>query len=251
MKGTPLALLATLVLGTAATLIAPYRAITPGALAAGHERLGNDCLACHVVLSGPSREKCLACHPLDAIGLRLVDGKPRQPERPRSNLVHRALAGGDCSRCHVAHRGAPGATPPLHFSHLALSAELRPQCLTCHATDRPADALHANPTGTCSACHSSERWKPASFEHARYFRFDSHHPSRCRDCHQLPDYRVYTCYSCHEHTPAKMAEEHRKLRVQDLDRCARCHPSGNEHDVRGGESGGRGEDRGGDEKDDD
>ncbi|MCM2257429.1 MAG: cytochrome c3 family protein [Vicinamibacteria bacterium] len=251
MKGTWIALATTLVLGGAAALVAPYPALTPGPLGPGHLKLGNDCLSCHVLLSGPSRDKCVSCHPIDGIGLRTSDGQPRRPERPRSNRVHRALAGGQaaCDTCHVAHRGAPGGAPDLRFSHAVLPAELRPQCLDCHTEDRPRDGLHANLAANCSNCHGSEAWKPATFEHERYFRFDRHHPSRCTDCHPVAsDFKVYTCYGCHEHTPAKMADEHRKVKAQDLGRCARCHRSGDEHDIRGGERGGDGGDEGDDDE---
>ncbi|MBL8140325.1 MAG: class III cytochrome C family protein, partial [Acidobacteria bacterium] len=199
-------LLVTLVVGTLTTLAFPYHAVTPGALSAGHERLANDCLACHTPLRGPIRDKCQSCHQLERIGVLHTDGRPRVPAMPRTSLVHKALgdAGTQCYSCHGEHSGASRATAGMRFTHAVLPATLRGDCLTCHAGERPNDALHANREATCSACHGAEAWKPATIDHDRYFRFDTHHPSTCATCHQVPsDYKRYTCYGCHEHTPAK------------------------------------------------
>jgi ribosomal protein L34E len=61
-----------------------------------------------------------------------------------------------------------------------------------------------------------------------------------RDCHtSSSDFKIDTCYGCHERTPANMAEEHREQRVQDLARCARCHRTGKGDDAhREGAAGG-------------
>lgn len=241
MMRTRITLLVTLVVGTLTTLAFPYHAVTPGALSAGHERLANDCLACHTPLRGPIREKCQSCHQLERIGVLHTDGRPRVPAMPRTSLVHKALgdAGTQCYSCHGEHSGASRATAGMRFTHAVLPPTLRGDCLTCHAGERPNDALHANREATCSACHGAEAWKPATIDHDRYFRFDTHHPSTCATCHHVPsDYKRYTCYGCHEHTPAKMAAEHRNERVTNLDLCASCHRSGNEHDTRRGGEGG-------------
>lgn len=246
MPTTRIALLVTLVAGTLATLAFPYHAVTPGALSAGHERLAADCLACHTPLRGPDRAKCVTCHQADQIGVRFTDGRPRVPAVPRTALVHKALAGAgsQCDSCHGEHSGASRATAGMRFTHDVLPGAIRGDCLSCHADQRPNDAIHANRDTTCSACHGSSAWKPATIDHDRYFRFDRNHPSTCATCHQVAsDYKRYTCYGCHEHTPAKMVEEHRDERVTNLDACATCHRSGNEHDTRrdGGAAGAGGE----------
>ena len=45
----------------------------------------------------------------------------------------------------------------------------------------------------------------------------------------------------HEHSPARVAREHEEEGIGNLDDCARCHRSANEHDIRGGEGRERGE----------
>ncbi|MEI6668384.1 MAG: hypothetical protein WCP29_09535 [Acidobacteriota bacterium] len=242
MTRTLVALALTLTIGGLLTFVSPYHAVTPGALSAGHERLSNDCFACHAPLGGPTRAKCLSCHTLDRLGLQLVNAQPRVPARPRSRLIHQALVNErvECYQCHLEHTGASRAAAIGTFTHAVLTADLRPQCLSCHAADAPKDSLHAGLTTVCSACHASDRWKPASFEHDRYFRFDARHPSRCGDCHTTPgNLKTYTCYGCHAHTPANVADEHRRQRGQALDQCARCHRTGSGHDAKGGESGDR------------
>ena len=59
--------------------------------------------------------------------------------------------------------------------------------------------------------------------------------SECSVCHQdAPrSYRTYTCYGCHEHSPARVAAEHREEGVRNLDDCVRCHATGREHEGRG------------------
>ena len=295
--GTRIALVLTLLLGTAAALAWPQRTIAPGPLHQGHARLASECLACHVPFSGPSAAKCLSCHPLHAIGLQTSNGKPLERPRPRTSLVHRAMvdAGQACDNCHVEHqRGqartlslkhdlfsdavrancvachqgdrpdntlhrqvatacdlchGTGAWKPARFSHEGLPADRRAVCVECHASKRPMDALHASSGDACAPCHGTQAWKPATFAHDRYFRFDADHPPTCVTCHPAGgNFKNYTCYGCHEHTPAKMQAEHRRQRGQDLDQCARCHRSADEHGAEGGALEGGARDRSGGER---
>lgn len=177
----------------------------------------------HELFPDQVRTNCLACH--DA-------------ERPQTPVHRQATSA--CGSCH-----ATTAWKPARFSHDGLTAEQRPQCATCHASKRPADTIHTASPAECGTCHSTSAWRPASFDHQRYFRFDRRHPSTCATCHQVAgNFKTYTCYGCHEHTPAKMQAEHRRQQGQNLDQCARCHRSGDEHGAEGGEGGdGRGERR--------
>ena len=147
MKGTPLALGLTLLVGSVAALVWPQRMVAPGALNEGHVRLADTCLACHVPFAGPSANKCLSCHPLHAIGVQMTTGQPRQPQRPRTPLVHRAMvdAGAACDACHAEHSRGPARS--LSFRHDALSRggahQLRrlPRCRAarrCRATRQDA-----------------------------------------------------------------------------------------------------------------
>jgi hypothetical protein len=94
-------------------------------------------------------------------------------------------------------------------------------------------------------CHGTERWSPATFAHDEHFRLDRDHDVECTTCHTTPDYRQYTCYGCHEHTPDDIRGRHAEEGITKLDDCVECHRSTDEHDLRrprDGSEGGR-EDR--------
>jgi hypothetical protein len=239
MSRTWAALAATLAAGLAGIAVAPYYAVTPGVLIAGHEAKKNDCFACHSVLRGAPRTKCLACHPLATLGLATSAGGPVAKVNKKSNLLHQQLKG-ECSACHTEHRGRSRENAMAKFTHELLSAELLRDCASCHP-ERPADGLHGEAAAQCAACHGTRAWKPATFEHGKYFRFDREHPARCADCHQTKGtYAGYTCYGCHEHTPANMASEHREEGLANFEACVKCHRSANKHETVGGEREGDG-----------
>ncbi len=249
MRRSLVALAASTLLAGAAALWAPHVAISPGPLGKGHESLTRDCFACHAPWRGAARERCVTCHDPARLGLATVAGTPRAAPNARANRVHRALGDAACAECHAAHERAERT--PVRFVHTVLPATARADCAGCHAANRPSDALHAALTGGCGACHGTERWKPATYDHDRHFRFDANHPPRCADCHGVAgDFKRYSCTGCHEHALEKMISKHRKENVTSIEACARCHRSGNEHDVVGGrEAGGGDRDRRGKGKD--
>ena len=110
-------------------------------------------------------------------------------------------------------------------------------------------ACHADPEFhaglfplTCADCHTTDGWAPARFDQAHTFpvAHGESGPSTCRTCH--PErLSGYTCYECHEHEPAEIAEEHLDEGISDFEDCVRCHPTGEEDEA---------EDRGGDGDDD-
>ena len=68
-----------------------------------------------------------------------------------------------------------------------------------------------------------QAWKPATFDHDRFFPLDKDHIATCLTCHVGNNYKQYTCYGCHEHTPANMQAKHRDEGVSEsLDNCVRC-----------------------------
>lgn len=244
-------LLVTSALGAAAMVAAPYRAITPGVLTAGHEAQRDDCFSCHTPLRGASREKCVACHALEGIGFRTVAGAAVASANARSNLLHRALRG-ECASCHREHQGRTRAHAMARFVHEELPVALRGDCAACHLEQRPKDALHASDSASCGECHATASWRPARFDHARFFRFDRHHPAECAACHPGGDFKKWSCTGCHEHRPAKIAEEHREEGIQEFADCVKCHRSGDKHEARrGGGEGGGGRDGDQEEDDDD
>jgi hypothetical protein len=179
-----------------------------GTKAFAHEQLSRDVLS-----------RCASCH--DAV----------QP----ADAVHRGPT--PCSACH-----GTTAWTPATFRHDRADAALASRCAECHAEDVPAgDGLHDPAMRACADCHGVDRWTPATFEHARFFQLDRDHDVRCSTCHQdRGQYARYTCYGCHEHTPAGMQREHAEEGItRNLDQCARCHRSadgeGGEHRGRQGE----------------
>lgn len=248
MKGTRIAFAVTLCLGTIAVFIFPYYALTPGSLRQGHRAQKNDCFSCHTLLAGAPATKCSGCHRPGEIGLRTVSGASLTKAKPISQMIHRA-AFEECAPCHTEHgsRLGPGAT--RRFSHQLLPATIAADCAACHLGQRPSDMLHAASSTICSQCHTTKGWKPATWDHDRSFRFDRNHPPRCADCHSPgASLKDYSCTGCHEHAPAKVLSEHREEGITNLDKCRRCHPSGNEDDTI--KEGGRGEAIGRGEDDD-
>lgn len=235
MRGTWVALAATLGLGAAAMVVFPYRAITPGSLAGGHLPQRNDCFSCHTLLAGAPAAKCAACHRPGDIGVRSTKGVALAGAKERTRRIHEMVTG-ECDRCHSEHGGrfGPGAT--RRFSHELLPRDVAAGCSSCHAGQKPADAIHASLQAECAPCHGTKAWTPATFDHERSFRFDRNHPPRCADCHRAgSSLKEYSCTGCHEHSLDRMERKHREEGITNLDRCRRCHPSGDEDDTIAGE----------------
>lgn len=189
-----------------------------------HQHLARaDCAACHAVhlsertgrapvtfqhdvLAAAARGDCASCH----------------GERRPADAVHERV-GAQCAACHTTHGWRPAT-----FDHRQVAAP-EVSCVACHQQDRPADELHRQASDDCRKCHGTQVWLPSTFDHARFFRFDGHHPSTCANCHAAgQNFATYTCYGCHEHTPAKVAAEHREEGISDFENCVRCHRSGDE-----------------------
>ena len=86
--------------------------------------------------------------------------------------------------------------------------------------------LHKQLRGNCAQCRKLDAWKLATFDHARFFPLDGDHDATCVTCHIGNVHQEYTCYGCHEHTPANMQAKHREEGItEDLQNCVRCHRS--------------------------
>jgi hypothetical protein len=80
--------------------------------------------------------------------------------------------------------------------------------------------------GDCASCHKVQAWKPATFDHDKFFPLDKDHNASCVTCHSGNSFKQYSCYGCHEHTPSNMQAKHREEGVtEDLRNCVRCHRS--------------------------
>jgi len=231
-SGLMLLIAANLLVLLVLVFVYPHLMVSPGAVVAGHSDIATDCFACHAPLRGASSERCITCHALSDIGLRTSKGAPLRKKSVKTSF-HQDLTEQDCVACHSDHQG-PKLTQRSRkpFSHTLLKLSVREQCQNCHKS--PTDNLHRQVTGNCTQCHSQNAWKPATFEHDKYFFLDRDHSTQCVTCHLKNDYRQYTCYGCHEHTPAKIRGEHQEEGIRDFENCVACHRSADEEPQKKG-----------------
>lgn len=239
-----LVIVANLLVLVGLVFVFPHLMVSPGPLVSGHAALAQDCFACHAPLRGASTERCIACHALADIGLRTTQGAAIQTARAGGATqlkmsFHQELTEQNCMACHSDHAG-PKLTQRSRkpFSHELLRVETRERCESCHAA--PRDAMHKKLSVGCAQCHSSKAWKPATFEHAKFFVLDKDYNATCATCHPSANYSQYTCYGCHEHTPAKVRRQHSEEGIQDFENCVECHrsASGEPEGPRGRKGGG-------------
>jgi Class III cytochrome C family len=223
-RGWILAIIAAnLVAVTALVFTFPHLMISPGALVPEHRALATDCFACHAPLRGASSSRCVTCHALPDIGLRTTQGVTLAKPSIKASF-HQSLTETNCMACHSDH-----AQPKLvrgnrkSFSHSLLRTDIRDQCASCHVA--PTNAIHSNQTVGCNQCHKPEQWKPATFDHNKYFLLDRDHNTTCITCHVNSDYKRFTCYGCHEHTPEKIRRKHTKEGISNFENCVKCHRS--------------------------
>lgn len=219
----------------AAACLRPTAMLAPGRLSAEHRTLGEDCFACHQPGHGATSSRCLSCHRLAEIGLRDTHGRPL-PARTSRVGFHQHLAKKNCVACHTAHAGSVVAMPRKTFTHALLEPHASTRCSSCHQA--PQDGLHRNFDAGCANCHRQQGWRPATFDHTRWFPLSGDHAASCSTCHQqvLPGegkslrrkFKVYTCFGCHEHRENRMRAEHAEEGIHDLTDCVRCHRNGRE-----------------------
>jgi hypothetical protein len=223
---------ANLVVLVALVFVYPQLMISPGALVKGHAELATDCFACHASWRGAASDLCLSCHALPDIGVRTTKGQAL-PQRSLKTAFHQDLVAQDCMACHSDHQG-PKLTQRSRkpFSHTMLRTSVQDRCASCHA--RPADSLHRDLQGGCGECHTSDRWKPATFRHTMLSKAVL---ENCQACHRAPADNLHrqapgACGQCHGQQAWKPATfDHAKLFVLDRDHnaaCVTCH-AGNDY----------------------
>lgn len=215
----------------------PHEMVSPGDLTRAHAQLQNDCMACHAPFRGASPDRCIRCHAVAEIGRKTVPGRPIQ--RPaRYPAFHQELVEKNCMACHSEHPTPAFAQRSMvKFEHGLISPATRRNCQTCHTA--PADALHRGANLPCAQCHKVSGWKPATFDHARFFPLSGDHNAPCATCHVGGNFRQYTCFGCHEHERSRMLAEHAEEGIRNIDNCVRCHRGGGKEE---GERGERGDD---------
>lgn len=207
----------------------PDAMISPGKLTQAHAKLDNQCASCHAPFQGAVAGRCITCHAVHKTG-----STKGQAQADRMSF-HRRLTTQDCLTCHTEHKGriVPVSAQP-HFSHALLGQAAQANCASCHTPLKAA--FHRAMKGNCSSCHSQETWKPARFDHSRFFALTGPHDVACTSCHAVAqDYRQYTCTTCHAHEPARLQQEHAEEGIVMTANCVSCH--------RGGHAGNKGEGR--------
>jgi hypothetical protein len=219
----------------------PVPMVGPGPVVPAHAAVASKCFACHAPFGGASPARCGSCHALGDIGVRSTTGVPLVGRAGRP-AFHQELTEQACVACHTDHVGATlGKRGQRPFSHGLLRASARERCEGCHKV--PTTGQHPAANGQCQQCHTTEHWKPASFEHASYFELDRDHAVTCATCHTGNDYKRYTCYGCHEHSADKLRAEHEEEGIRDFENCVSCHKSPRGKPSERGEHGDRGEGR--------
>jgi hypothetical protein len=188
-----------------------------------------DCKSCHVnnVFKGTAKT-CVACH--------------AEP------TVHLGRFGTSCSFCHstTTWAGATLTTANLtNFDHDRTGFKLTGKhkgvdCKDCHVnnvfkgTSQACVSCHAEPLvptvhkfrygSGCVNCHTTTAWQGSTFTHAIFSINHGKRNNTCATCHQdAKTFAVYTCYNCHEHTPAKEERRHARRNIVKLDNCIECH----------------------------
>lgn len=197
--------------------------VAPGPLIPAHAEVSGDCFACHTPFQGASPDRCVACHQIADIGIRTTKGV-LIAKRLRGIAFHQALSQTNCMACHTGHGGPQLAgAPKTTFAHDLLRSDVRGQCAACHRA--PLTAVHAQAGNNCAQCHTQTAWRPASFDHARFFALTGPHKTACATCHVGGNFKRYTCYGCHEHQPDQIRAEHAEEGIRNIENCARCHKS--------------------------
>jgi len=227
MKTSSKIILANIFVYIVLAVVYPHLMISPGKLLEGHQKLTKDCFACHTPFLRSSPENCIACHKIDDIGKLSTEGKPIR-KTTKSVAFHQKLTEHDCVACHSDHQGVSVYRKIHRFSHKLLPADARKACNSCH--DKPDDRLHQSVQLQCDACHSSQRWKPATFEHETYFRKTG--IKDCTECHQKPVDSLHSklegkCDACHSLEKWKPAtfnhEKYFRFDREHETKCVTCH----------------------------
>lgn len=222
----------------AITFVLPHLMVAPGPLMPAHSRITTNCFACHAPFKGASATRCMACHKVADIGIRTTTGAPFRRDGD-GIAFHQSLTKTDCMACHSDHSGPQLVrTSRQRFAHGLLRPKVRGKCATCHHA--PQTPMHAQAGSNCAACHTLAGWKPATFEHNRYFTLTGPHNVSCTTCHIGGNTSRYTCFGCHQHQPDQIRASHAEEGIRNSENCVQCHRSASGESGEGHE--GRGDD---------
>jgi nitrate/TMAO reductase-like tetraheme cytochrome c subunit len=142
------------------------------------------CATCHddphrgELAARPDGGACESCHDVRGFLPALFDVQDHQQTAYALQGAHLAVGCAECHRREVAESAA--TAPGVAFSfHPAAST-----CDDCHAT--PHGASETVAAQGCSACHDTESWQAAPFDHERtgFSLAGAHGELGCASCHQ-------------------------------------------------------------------
>jgi hypothetical protein len=190
-----------------------------------HKNLsGQNCTSCHTDHKGIHPLTSLSSFKHDMLSQAVISNCNNCHNKPTDNL-HRLLSS-NCNDCHTTSAWKLEAK----FDHSLIVATEKNNCVSCHKS--PDDSFHASLKDNCDKCHTTEKWKPSTFDHSNYFVLDKDHNVECNTCHTNNNFKIYTCYGCHEHSESKIIEEHREEGISNITNCVSCHKSSDEDDIR-------------------
>ena len=184
------------------------------------------CQDCHSTGYIGTPTECYSCHQSDYENT--ID-----PNHVTQNYPH------DCTLCHNtsnwddANFDHSTTQFPLTGAHIQVGCEnchasgysgTPTDCYSCHqsnymsTTDPPHDLL--NFATTCTPCHTTNGWTPATFDHNFYRLRNQHSSMDCSECHSEPNYQPQ-CLSCHMDD---FLDEHN---LGDRTDCWNCHATNN------------------------
>ena len=62
---------------------------------------------------------------------------------------------------------------------ITFSGQARQDLLDIWLHVAPRNGMHKQLVGNCAQCHKAEAWKPATFEHGKFFVLDKDHNATC------------------------------------------------------------------------
>ena len=197
-----------------------------------HQQLsGQSCVACHTDHKGVIPATLLSGFKHDILSQNILTNCVSCHNKPADNM-HKQLST-NCISCHTPSGWKSGVV----FNHDMIQGVDKTNCISCH--QQPTDATHQFFTGSCSSCHSTSKWVPSSFDHSKYFQLDQNHNTSCKTCHTSPSFKTYSCYGCHEHSESNIFSKHNEEGIYNFNNCVSCHRSGNEHEGRNENGGGK------------
>lgn len=173
-------------------------------LAGAHKTV--DCAGCHTAGTDNTPTICSGCHMADI----------NKPVNPNHKLVNFPKV---CDQCHSVNGWKPASFNhastnfPLTGQHVTITcnqchvtqyAGTAKDCYTCHLNDNGVSTNPKHNLGNfpkpCEQCHTTNGWKPSSFNHASTnFQLTGQHVAlTCNQCH-VTQYAgtAKDCYSCH------------------------------------------------------